>query len=382
MNIGIDKISFFVPPRYVPLKDLAVARNVDPNKYLIGIGQEKMSVTSGNEDLITLAVNASQQLLTPEDKKDIALLLVGTESSLDESKAAATTLHRLLGLCPFVRSLELKEACYGATGGLLLAKDFVATHPDKKVLVVATDIARYGLNSGGEVTQGAGAVAILVSKDPKILVLEDKTVSYTQDVYDFYRPFGEIYPTVDGPLSNETYIESFGKVWEEYQRQTGKDFSDFSALTFHLPYTKMGKKALQSQINHLPEKEQQRLIAQYEISCQYSRQIGNIYTGSLYLGLISLLENGTLQAGERIGLFSYGSGCVAEFFSGRLVPDYSQYLATAYHQNLLAKRRELTVAEYEEIFSQVLPTEGKFATDYPYQIKETHHGISDYQEEF
>ena len=74
----------------------------------------------------------------------------------------------------------------------------------------------------------------------------------------------------------------------------------------------MGKSL--SKISDQTEAEQERILARYEESIVYSRRVGNLYTGSLYLGLISLLENATtLTAGNQIGLFSYGSGAVAEF---------------------------------------------------------------------
>ena len=44
MKIGIDKIGFYTSNMYVDMTELANARNEDPNKYLIGIGQEKMAV--------------------------------------------------------------------------------------------------------------------------------------------------------------------------------------------------------------------------------------------------------------------------------------------------------------------------------------------------
>lgn len=44
MRVGIDKIGLFTPNKYVDMVDLAHARNEDPNKYLIGIGQSEMSV--------------------------------------------------------------------------------------------------------------------------------------------------------------------------------------------------------------------------------------------------------------------------------------------------------------------------------------------------
>lgn len=223
------------------MTDLALARNIDPAKFHIGIGQDQMAVNPISQDLITFATNAAAEILTEEDKQAIDMVIVGTESSVDESKASAVVVHGLLDIQPFARSIELKEACYATTAGLQMAKDHVYRHPERKVLVIATDIAKYGLNTGGEPTQGAGAVAMLIAANPNILALNDDSVSLTQDIYDFWRPFGDTYPTVDGQFSNATYIEAFAKVWQEYARRTSRSFSDFAALAFHTPYTKMGK---------------------------------------------------------------------------------------------------------------------------------------------
>lgn len=358
MTAGIDKLNFFVPPYYLEMTELANARNVDPAKYTIGIGQDQMAISPITQDIITLAANAAQPILTDEDRQAIDLVILGTESSVDESKAAAVVLHRLLGIQPFARGIELKEACYSATAGLQFAKEYVLAHPERKALVIASDIARYGLHSGGEPTQGAGAVAMLVTSQPRILALSDESVPYTQDIYDFWRPTGEPYPVVNGPLSNQTYIQAFETVWQEYQQRYQKTLADFAALAFHIPYTKMGKKALLAGLAQESEAEQNRILAQYEESIRYSRRVGNLYTGSLYLGLISLLENSqTLKAGDQLGLFSYGSGAVAEFFTGRLVSGYQEHLLTDAHNALLANRQALSVAAYEEVFQTPLTNE-------------------------
>ncbi|HIX69938.1 MAG TPA: hydroxymethylglutaryl-CoA synthase [Candidatus Enterococcus stercoravium] len=363
MTAGIDKLNFFVPPYYLEMTELANARNVDPAKYTIGIGQDQMAISPITQDIITLAANAAQPILTDEDRQTIDLVILGTESSVDESKAAAVVLHRLLGIQPFARGIELKEACYSATAGLQFAKEYVLAHPKRKALVIASDIARYGLHSGGEPTQGAGAVAMLVTSQPRILALSDESVPYTQDIYDFWRPTGEPYPVVNGPLSNQTYIQAFETVWQEYQQRYQKTLADFAALAFHIPYTKMGKKALLAGLAQESEAEQNRILAQYEESIRYSRRVGNLYTGSLYLGLISLLENSqTLKAGDQLGLFSYGSGAVAEFFTGRLVSGYQEHLLTDAHNALLANRQALSVAAYEEVFQTPLTNENLTAS--------------------
>lgn len=383
MLAGIDKLNFFVPPYYVDMTDLALARDVDPGKFHIGIGQDQMAVTSITQDIVTLAANAATHLLTKEDKETIDLVILGTESSIDESKAAAVILHRLLGIQPFARSIEMKEACYGATAGLQLAKDYVLRHPGRKALVIACDIARYGLNSGGEPTQGAGAVAMLVTENPRILALSDESVALTQDIYDFWRPTGEAYPVVDGPLSNATYIDSFVKVWQEYQNRYQQDWQAFDAMCFHIPYTKMGKKALLAGLEGVDANISETLLTRYEESIAYSRQVGNLYTGSLYLGLLSLLEHSeNLVPGSKIGLFSYGSGAVAEFFTGTLVAGYKQHLQKTAHQELLQNRQKLTIPEYEALFTKELTNENlaQNSDQTPYRLVAIKDQVRYYQE--
>jgi hydroxymethylglutaryl-CoA synthase len=71
------------------------------------------------------------------------------------------------------------------------------------------------------------------------------------------------------------------------------------------------------------------------------------------LSLLSLLElNTEIKAGARIGLFSYGSGAVGEFFSGIVQPDYRDFLYIERHGKLLSCRREVSISEYEEIFQE------------------------------
>ena len=90
------------------------------------------SITPITEDIVTLASDAAADILNDDDKKAIDMVIVATESSIDQSKAAAVYVHSLLGIQPFARSFEMKEACYAATAGLNYAKLHVATHPDSK----------------------------------------------------------------------------------------------------------------------------------------------------------------------------------------------------------------------------------------------------------
>ena len=72
------------------------------------------------------------------------------------------------------------------------------------------------------------------------------------------------------------------------------------------------------------------------------------------MSLLSLLENGRLKSGDLVGLFSYGSGEMAEFYSANVVEGYEKQLDKVGDKALLDNRSKLSVAEYEEIFSSGL----------------------------
>ena len=351
MTIGIDKIGFATSPYVLRLKDLAAARDTDPEKLSKGLLLKEQSVAPITEDIVTLAATAADDILTDEDKEAIDMVILATESGIDQSKAAAVFVHGLLDIQPFARSFEMKEACYAATAALDYAKLHVEKFPQSKVLVIASDIAKYGIGTPGEPTQGAGAVAMLISHNPRILSFNDDNVAQTRDVMDFWRPNYATTPFVNGIYSTQQYLDSLKTTWAEYQKRTGLALTDFAAVCFHLPYPKLALKGLKKILDKsLSEEKKDQLQYNFDQSILYSQRVGNIYTGSLFLGLLSLLENQPqLKAGDRIALFSYGSGAVSEIFSANLVPGFEQLLD---HKRMekLDQRTVLSVADYERLF--------------------------------
>lgn len=354
MNIGIDKISFYSPSQYINMRELATWRNVDPDKFTFGLGQDEMAVPFPSQDAVTLAANAASKILNDKDKETIDLILFATESGLDFSKASSIYIHKLLNIQPHVRSLELKEACYSGTGAIQLAKAHIALNPDKKVLILNSDISRYGLNTAGEPTQGAGAVAILMSKDPKLMILEKESSYYTDHVMDFWRPNYSDVALVDGKYSNEQYLRFFDLTYEDYLKKSNRTLNDFEALVFHIPYTKIGLKALRRIAN---EDDNKKLFDNFQHSINYNRRVGNVYTASMFLSLISLIDSKVLKGNDRIGLYSYGSGSVGEFFSVTMVDGYENYLYEDHKKDLDA-RIKIDQATYEAQFEYKLPTDG------------------------
>lgn len=351
MTIGIDKIGFATSNYILKLNDLAQKRRIDPEKLSKGLLLKELSIAPITEDIVTLGASAADSILTDKDKEEIDMVIVATESGIDQSKASAVFIHGLLGIQPFARSFEIKEACYGATAALDYAKLHIEKYPNSKVLVVASDIAKYGIETSGEPTQGAGAIAMLITLNPRILAFNDDNVAQTRDVMDFWRPNYSTTPFVNGVYSTQQYLDSLKTTWTEYQKRHNVSLKDFAAYCFHLPYPKLALKGLKKIMDKsLPAEKQEQLNDNFEKSILYSQNVGNIYTASLFLGLLSLLENSNhLKAGDKIALFSYGSGSVAEIFSANLVQGYEKQLMKG-RLDKLEQRTVLTMSEYEEMF--------------------------------
>lgn len=360
-QVGIDSIGFYTSHYCLDLKTLARARNVEPDKYQIGLGQQCMSVSPPGEDIVTLAANAAREALAHTDPNSIDTILFATESGIDQSKAAGIFVHQLLKLPNQCRIVELKQACYSATAGLQMGMAMLKASPNKKILLIASDIARYGLNTSGESSQGGGAIAMVLASEPRILAIEPESGFYTEDAMDFWRPNYREEALVEGKYSVDLYLKLLKETWHQYTERSGRSFKDVDYFCYHIPVPKLAEKAHHKLcvVNNLGKPSPQQVREQMGESLRYGRITGNCYTASLYLGLLSLLEQTPADlSGKRIGLYSYGSGCVAEFFSGTVQAHYKDVLNAKLHESLLNQRIQLNQADYEAFYTFVYPSDG------------------------
>ncbi|WP_051454095.1 hydroxymethylglutaryl-CoA synthase [Paraburkholderia caribensis] len=353
MKVGIDDISLYVPGFYFPLTELAKQHGIDADKYLIGIGQEKMAVPSPDEDIVSMAANAAAPLLNSAVVNSISTVILATESGIDQSKSAGMFVHGVLGLASNCRVIEIKQACYGATAGIQMAYAMIHQRPHERVLVIATDVARYQQNSEGECTQGAGAIAMIISSAPRILEIHPHQGRHSVDVMDFWRPNQHKAALVDGKLSIDVYLDSLKQSWKNYRKDGGRPLVALQHLCFHQPFTKMAKKAFSVFETIEPDAAAKIGARSYQLSQIYGREIGNCYTASLYIALLSLLDNSEEDlSNHHVGLFSYGSGSVGEFFSGTIVEGYTKHSRKGAHAAMLKYRSALSYETYQNWFYQ------------------------------
>jgi hydroxymethylglutaryl-CoA synthase len=347
-SVGVSAISFFTPHRYVSLETLAEHHGIDPAKFSRGIGQDKIAMPGHDEDIVTMGAEAARRIIDHAGTDGIDTVMLATETGIDQSKSAGLYIHNLLGLPANCRNVELKQACYAATAALQMACSYVARRPGRKVLVIASDVARYDLNSSGEATQGAGAVAMLVETDPKIFAVGSVSGLFSEDIMDFWRPNDRRTPLFDGKFSALRYLNALAEAWQDYQAQGGLSYDDFARFCYHLPFSRMGEKAHR----HLAKSAGAPAdMAQADAGLAYNRIVGNTYTASLYLSVLSTLEQVEADlTGQRFGLFSYGSGATGEFFDVEIMTGYRDHLFADRHAAMLNARTPVDYDAYVELW--------------------------------
>lgn len=370
MRAGICSMGIYIPPLYLAHDDLADARNIPHEKFRLGLGNINMAIVPRWDDTVTMAANAAERAIEAAeiDKDEIGLLIVSTETAVDQSKPVASFVQGLLGIGQRTRVYEIKHACYGGTVAIMNAINWVKSqqHRGKKALVVSADIAKYGIKSPGEPTQGAGAVAFVISDQTDFIhFLPDLNAFYSKDVYDFWRPNDCSTPMVDGKYSIECYLNALDfctkDLRDNLRRETGKSvlgLADY--FIYHLPFAKMARKAHCRMLANLrPELSDDQIEKIYDDAFEKkikptlkgSEEVGNIYTGSVYMSLISLME--TIQEemiGKNVGIFSYGSGCGAEFFIAHAGEGVREQLKSLDFSKQLENRRRITIEEYTDLY--------------------------------
>ncbi|MFJ8477004.1 hydroxymethylglutaryl-CoA synthase [Kitasatospora sp. NPDC094011] len=359
ISAGIHDLSFATTEFVLPHTALAEHNGAEIDKYHLGLGQRSMSVPAADEDVVTMGAAAAAPIIERHGTAGIRTLVFATESSIDQAKAAGVYVHSLLALPPATRVVELKQACYSATAALQFAIGLIHRDPTQRVLVVASDVSKYALDSPGEATQGAAAVAMLVTANPSIVRIEAQSGLFTTDVMDFWRPNYRDTALVDGQESITAYLQAVQGTWQDYRAQGGRPLEAFSAFCYHQPFTRMAYKAHHHLLDLNGQDAGQATLRQaIEPTTAYNAVIGNSYTASVYLALTALLDQADDRTDQLLGFLSYGSGSVAEFFAGTVVPGYRDHLHTARNRAEVDRRKPITYGRYRALHEQSLPTDG------------------------
>ncbi|HEY7144572.1 MAG TPA: hydroxymethylglutaryl-CoA synthase [Streptosporangiaceae bacterium] len=365
MSAGIEALNVYCGIAQIPVPVIFEARGLEPGR-LGNLMMTSRSVALPCEDPVTHAVNAARPLidaLPAADRDRIEILITSTESGLDYSKSVASYVHDQLGLRRQCRLLEVKQACYAATAAVQLAAGYLASgaSPGARALVIATDVSVVDGRAGyAEPAMGTGAAALLISAEPRVLTLDFGAFgNYSYETLDSARP-GPDFDIADADRSLFAYLDCLtGCVRDYTTRVDGVDFAaTFDHLAMHTPFAGMVRAAHRKLMREFAgprqaspaavEADFQRRVAP---SLAYPGIVGNLCSGSVYLALASLLDHADVSAGARVGLYSYGSGCSSEFFSGVVTAQSAAAVGAMRIGRCLAARCELDFAEYAALLA-------------------------------
>ncbi|MGD6960806.1 hydroxymethylglutaryl-CoA synthase family protein [Fictibacillus phosphorivorans] len=371
MAVGIEAINFYGGPTAIDVRSIFIHRNLDSNRFE-NLLINKKSVAIPCEDPVTYGVNAAKPILdsfSSDEKDQIQLIITATETGIDFGKSISSYIHDILDLNPNCRVFEIKQACYGSTAALQLASHFIDNqfNSDAKALIISTDLSRPPKEMDYfEASQSVGAIAMIVSKKPEILALDvGASGFYSNEIMDTFRPLPDM-ETGDSDKSLLSYLDCLEHSFKDYKKKVEDvDFKQtFDYLAFHTPFGGMVKGAhrkimrqlYRMGISEIDTDFQKRLVP----SLIYSYQVGNVYSATLYLALCSLIDHVPIESVKRIGLFSYGSGCSSEFFSGVITAQSKAKLENMKINKRLEDRYELSFKEYDHLIK--LNAELKFGT--------------------
>ena len=344
---------------------------------------------------------------------------VGTETMLDKSKSVKSVLMQLFAESGNfnVEGVDTVNACYGGTNALFNSVNWIESSgwDGRDAVVVAGDIALYK-KGNARPTGGVGCVAMLVGPNAPLALEPGLRGSYITHAYDFYKPdLTSEYPIVDGHYSIRCYTEAVDACYKAYNNREATLKSQangangtngtnghtqepeapldrFDYMCFHAPTCKLVAKSyarllyndyLENPSNpifaEVPESikgldytasitdktvektfmalSKKRFASRVQPGIEVPTQCGNMYCGSVYGSLCSLLANISSESsvGKRVGVFSYGSGLASSIFSLKITGDVSDIQKKLDIHARLASRRVVEPQVYDDVsFSDIL----------------------------
>jgi len=388
-TVGISDIQIYLPAQKIDLETLVEQRVQEVPKLerhleraLRATGQRAIRFPSVWEDTATLAASAAYGLIRDNpnlDPANLRYLTIGTESGLDHSKPVSSFVEGMLQKAGVpvpdsLSSFQVQHACAGGTLSLLSVSALLkaAGRDNEAGIVMCSDIARYQPHTTAEVTQGAGAVALLVENNPSLVELDLETQGYcSRDVDDFFRPLGSKTAQVKGTYSMQCYRDTLESAFEDHCTRVGKTpeevLKETDLFVLHTPFRNLPETAMTGLLSRHLGLEGDDAKAFLEERGLYDAidavaDVGNIYTGAMYLTLAFQLSNqyrklGDDIVGKRIVLASYGSGNIMTVISGRVAAGAPEVIARWNLDDLIANARQASFQEYQQwIAGPYVPT--------------------------
>lgn len=152
-----------------------------------------------------------------------------------------------------------------------------------------------------------------------------------------------------------SYLDCCEQTFRAYLRRVPEaDYRDtFGYLAFHTPFGGMVKGAHRTMMRKFAgtrgAETEADFLERVVPGLRYARHTGNMMGASVFASLAATLVHGSFEEPRRIGCFSYGSGCCAEFYSGVATARGQEQLRGLGTEQALLERNLLSMEAYEQV---------------------------------
>lgn len=267
-SVGISGFAVYVPPYRVCLKSWCEWTDSPWEKTEAVVGRS-FRMRGPAQSVYTIAATAVLRLIERYDidPRKVGFLGLGTESSTDNS-AGAVIIKGMIddalkakGMPSLSRNCEVPEVKHACLGGIYALKNalrYLALDTDDRcAIVVSADIAEYARGSSGEPTQGAGGVAMLLERNPRMLEVDLPSIGSASSyrAVDFRKPvlrniirgalnchFQDL-PVFNGKYSTTCYLDetlhALDDMLARMKREPADYYRELAAMFMHRPYHRM-----------------------------------------------------------------------------------------------------------------------------------------------
>lgn len=309
LDVVIAGWGSYIPKYRVSVEEIARIWGKSPRHYKEELLIDEKAVTSQDEDVATISVEAAKNALKRANisPKELGAVFVGSESKPYAVKPTGTIVADAIGATPKVLAADLEFACKAGTESLQCCIGLVGSGMINYGMAIGADTAQGAPGDALEFSAGCGGTSLIVGrgdKEREPVALLEGSLSYVTDTPDFWRRPKREYPSHAEAFTGEpayfNHIVSAGKaLMEELSLRP----PDFSYAVLHQPNGKFPMRAAK-QLGFTKEQIEAGLLVPF---------IGNLYAGSSVTGLSAVLD--IAKPGERIFLASFGSGAGSDAFS-------------------------------------------------------------------
>lgn len=314
--LRIAGVGYSIPNTVVTNDDLTKLYDTSDEWIYSRTGIKERRLVSGNEDALSLGIEAAKKALDKSNIKteDIELIIVASSAPPQLYPAIGCRIQAALGIPNNIPAFDITAACSGLIYALSIARGYIASGMYKNILLVATDNNSRLLNWEDRTCSilfgdGAGAMVVTASEDgvDDIISIDIRSDGSIGDIIQLNLQ-GKNCPLVEQREEGHQFIQMNGK---EVYRFVARVLPEYVENLI----ADAGMKA--EDIDYLiPHQANMRIIQAVQERLGYSdekvvsniKYYGNTSAASIPLAMVEGVEKGKVKLGSTAILTGFGAG--------------------------------------------------------------------------